>query len=116
MLEEENRLLDLERFLSLTLEALKVISVVQEVLVWVTQSVLEVVCQITIYRGIQLRGVGRRFLLCGGGCTTFLGGILLGLLVYRVFFVLSDGMRGNRTLNGFRTVLTRIYECSEGRP
>jgi len=109
--EEDNHLLGFGYFLNRTLVALKVISVVRGLLVWVTQFVSEVVCRIVICRGVQLRDVGRNFLLCGEGCTTFLGGILLGLLVYRVSSVRWGGMHDNHTLDGFRTVLTRIYGC-----
>ena len=111
MLEEESRLLGLGYFRSRILTAPKGTSVVQELLVRVSQLALESGCRITIYRDVQLRDEGRSFLLCDEGCTTFLDGRLLGLPVYQVSFVLKDGMRGSRILDGFQMVPTRIYGC-----
>jgi len=111
LFKEENRLLGLGRSPSQTLVVPKVISVVRRLLIWVIQHVSEVVHRIVICQGVRLRDAGRNFLLCGEECTTFLGGILLGLLVYRVSSVRWGGMHDNHTLDGFRTVLTRIYGC-----
>jgi len=57
------------------------ISVVQGFLLQVSQFTFELVRRTTICQGVQLRDVGRNFLICGGECTMFLGDILLGLLV-----------------------------------
>ena len=116
MLEEENRLLGLGCFLNRILVAPKAISVVQGLLVQVSQFVFGFVRRIVICWGVQLQDGGRSFPLCGEGCTTFLGGILPGLLAYRVSFVLKGGMRGSHILDGFQMVPTRIYGCLEVCP
>ena len=82
MLGEESRLLDLGCFLNRTLVGLKAISVVRGFQVQAFQAAFGMVRRVVIYWGVQLRDEGRNFLLCGEGCTTFLGEISLELLVY----------------------------------
>jgi len=114
--EEENRLLGLGCFLDRILMVLKATSVARVLLVRGSQPLLGFGRRIAIYWGVQLRGEGRSFLLYDEAYTTFLDSILLGLLVYRVFFVLWDGMCDSHIHDGFRMVPTRIYECSGVRP
>ena len=70
---------------------------------------LVVVCRTMIYRGIQLRGVGRHFLLYDGEYTMSLDETLLGLLLYRVFFDLRGERCDSCSLGEFRIVLTRTH-------
>jgi len=116
LLEEESRLLGLGCFLDRILAAPKATSVARGLLVRVSRFALGSGRCIVIYRGVQLRDEGKNFPLCDEGYTTFLGGILPGLLAYRVSFVPKDGMRGSRILDGFQMGLTRIYGCSRARP
>ena len=89
---------------------------VQGFLVRVFEFVFGFVRRIVICRGVQLQDGGMNFRLCDEGYTTSLDGISLGLLVCQVSFVLRDGMRGSRILDGSRQVLTRICGCSGVRP
>ena len=116
LLEGENRLLGPEYFLNQILVVPRAISVVRGFLVQVLQLVSWLVRHIGIYRGVRLQDEERNFLLCGEECTTFLGGILLGLLVYRVSVVPWDGMHGSRILDEFQMGLTRIYGYLRVRP